>query len=106
MQQTVVDALTRIGQPSVPALVKLLDEPNPQLRVEAVIALARIGPEASSATPRLIALVEHDPDEGVRKNAVRGTGANWSGRGAGGSGVGRTTANRGRESDPQRSLRP
>ncbi len=38
------------------------------------MALARIGPEAQSAVPRLIALVEQDPDEIVRKNAIRALG--------------------------------
>ncbi|HTU24605.1 MAG TPA: HEAT repeat domain-containing protein [Pirellulales bacterium] len=74
MQQTALDSLTRIGQPAVPALVGLLDDSNTHVRTEAVIALSRIGPEAQSALPRLIALVESDPDAEVRKNAVRAIG--------------------------------
>jgi len=74
MRQTAIDALTRIGESAVPALVNLLDDPDAKLRSEAVIALARIGPEARGALPRLIALVENDPDEAVRKNAVRAIG--------------------------------
>ncbi len=31
MQQTAIDALSRIGQPAVPALVNLLDEPEPTI---------------------------------------------------------------------------
>jgi hypothetical protein len=74
MRQTIVDALTRIGQAAVPSLVTLLDEPKAQVRAEAVLALARIGPEAQDAVPRLIELVKQDPDERVRKNAVRALG--------------------------------
>jgi len=74
MQQTAIDALTRIGQPAVPALIEMLDDPKAQLRADAAIALARIGPDARGALPRLIALVQNDPDELVRKNAVRALG--------------------------------
>jgi hypothetical protein len=74
MRQTAFDALSRIGEPAVPKLVKLLDDPDPQLRAEAVLALARIGPEASGAVTRLTTLIEQDPEEVVRKNAVRALG--------------------------------
>jgi hypothetical protein len=74
MRQTAFDALARIGESAVPSLVGLLDDPDRQLRIDALVALARIGPEAAAAVPRLTTLVETDPDEGVRKNAVRTLG--------------------------------
>ncbi len=72
-EQTTVDALSRIGAPSVPALVAVLRDPDPELRQNAARALARIGPDASEAVPELIAALD-DKDIGVRKYATRALG--------------------------------
>jgi hypothetical protein len=74
IEQTALDALIRIGEPAVPSLITLLNEPDSHLRGEAVVALSRIGPEAQAAVPRLIALAQGDPDEAIRKSAVRALG--------------------------------
>ena len=73
LRETAIDALARIGKPAVPALVEALHDLNPELRDQAALALARIGPQAVDAVPDLIAALRDD-DETVRKDAVRALG--------------------------------
>jgi hypothetical protein len=73
VRETTIDALARIGKPAVPALVEALHDPNPDLRDQAALALARIGPDAEAAVPDLIAAL-NDDNEVVRKDAVRALG--------------------------------
>jgi len=72
-EQTTLDALARIGAPSVPALIAVLGDPDPEMRKNAARALARIGSDASQAVPELIAAL-NDKDPGVRKFATRALG--------------------------------
>ncbi len=72
-EQTTIDALSRIGTPSVPALIAVLHDPDPELRRDAAQALARIGSDASEAVPDLIAALD-DQDASVRKFATRALG--------------------------------
>jgi HEAT repeat protein len=73
LEQTAVDALARIGSPSVPALVTMLRDPDAELRQDAARALAKMGTDASRALPELIVALE-DKDEEVRKEAARALG--------------------------------
>jgi HEAT repeat protein len=52
------DALVRIGDPAVPALLQILNGPDEDMRVCAADALGRIGPEAKAAVPSLIRIME------------------------------------------------
>jgi HEAT repeat protein len=72
-EQNTIDALARIGAPSVPALVAVLRDPDAELRRDAARALARMGSDASEAVPDLIAALD-DKDQGVRRNATRALG--------------------------------
>jgi hypothetical protein len=58
------------GDPSspVPALVSLLFDPDPEVRLDAARALALLGPEASEAADALRVVLE-DPDRDVREAA-------------------------------------
>ncbi len=73
MREAAAVALSRIGEPAVPALVEALQSPDPNLRQQAADTLARIGPAASTAVPALTALLD-DPDPRVKKSAVRALG--------------------------------
>jgi hypothetical protein len=74
MKEVTIDALARIGRDAVPALVQVLRESeSPELREQAAVALARMGPDAAAAVAPLITALD-DPDEGVRKNAIRALG--------------------------------
>ena len=73
LQETVVDSLSRIGQPAVPGLVRMLRHPDAERRVQAADILARIGPQAEEAVAGLIDALE-DPDERVRKAVARALG--------------------------------
>jgi HEAT repeat protein len=72
-EQATIDALARIGASSVPALVDVLHDPDPELRRDAARALARIGSDAREAVPELIAALD-DKDAGVRSFATRALG--------------------------------
>jgi hypothetical protein len=67
------DALGRIGPPAVPALRQALQSTDPEVRLNAVQVLARMGPDAKDAVPDLVALLD-DPDERIRKAAARTLG--------------------------------
>lgn len=73
MREAAAVALSRIGEPAVPALVEALKSPDPNVRQQAADTLARIGPAAANAVPALTALLE-DPDPRVKKSAVRALG--------------------------------
>jgi HEAT repeat protein len=63
-----IEALAKIGSPSVPPLVQFLREKNSSLQETAVAALVYIG---KPAVPALIGLL-YDPDPALRTTAVRG----------------------------------
>jgi vesicle coat complex subunit len=64
-------ALRQIGpaaEPAVPALVKALGDPDPEVQISAAEALGRIGPAAEPAVPALIEALG-DPDADVQRTA-------------------------------------
>lgn len=73
MREAAAVALSRIGEPAVPALIDALRSPNPEMRMQAADTLARIGPGASQAVPSLTELLD-DEDVRVRKSAARALG--------------------------------
>lgn len=73
VRETAADALARIGKPAVPALVRTLDDPDANARVQAANALARLGPAAADAVPALTEALD-DPDPLVRQAAARALG--------------------------------
>jgi HEAT repeat protein len=70
---TAADALARIGDSAVPALIESLADPNPTVRAQAARALARMGPKGHAAVPALILALE-DETAAVRVNAARALG--------------------------------
>ncbi len=63
VQQACVGALhqikkTAISSAAIPALVEGLDNPDRQVRIQAISLLARFGQEAKDAVPRLIAVLD------------------------------------------------
>lgn len=66
-------ALGRIGRAAVPSLTQALSNRDPEVRKEAALVLARIGPDAFQAVPDLTALLD-DENEEVRKAAARALG--------------------------------
>ncbi|MBM4002087.1 MAG: HEAT repeat domain-containing protein [Planctomycetes bacterium] len=73
MQQTVADALRRIGAAAVPDLVRSLNDRDPEMRFRAAEILGRMGSEAKEAVPDLVAHID-DPELRVRKAAIRALG--------------------------------
>lgn len=73
LQESVADALARIGPEAVPALVEALSSADRDRRENSARALARMGTKATDAVPALIDALR-DPDEDVRQNAVRALG--------------------------------
>ena len=67
--ETVERALGRIGPRAVPAILPLLNDPNPQTRIAAAKVIGRIGPPAADAVPALTQLLE-DEDEDVQRAAA------------------------------------
>ncbi len=63
-------ALVKIGEPSVPVLVEILNGPDTAMRVCAAEALGEIGPAAKAAVPRLIQAVER-PEETMDGSTLR-----------------------------------
>ncbi len=55
-------ALAMIGKPAVPALRAVLVEPKESVRAEVIMALGRIGPDASAAVPNLVPLLGTNRD--------------------------------------------
>jgi HEAT repeat protein len=70
---TAADALARIGDAAVPALIEGLADPNPAVRAQSARALARMGPKGHAAVPALILALE-DESAAVRVNAARALG--------------------------------
>jgi HEAT repeat protein len=75
---SVKKALVQIGEPSVPALLEVLNGPDASMRVCAAEALGEIGPLAHDAVPRLIQAVER-PEPGehgatLRRHAIDALG--------------------------------
>ncbi len=68
VDQAVVTLLGSIGTSAVPALIRALDDANPEVRRWAASALGRIGPDADDAVPALTDALTDD-DENVRKAA-------------------------------------
>ena len=73
VKETASDALGRIGEAAVPALIDALAHPDPEVREQAARALALIGPKATAAVPELIKLLD-DEAEPVRRQAARALG--------------------------------
>ena len=62
VQLALADAvLSRPPASAVPELIRLLEEPDRELRLRAATLLGRIGSEAAPAIPRLIRAIEEDP---------------------------------------------
>jgi hypothetical protein len=72
-QEAAEVALGRIGAPAVPALIDMLQNPDPAVRKKAIEVLGRMGEDAAPAVPALTALL-NDPDLAVRKAAARTLG--------------------------------
>jgi HEAT repeat protein len=73
VKETASDALGRMGEAAVPALVEALHNADPEVREQAGRALALIGPKATAAVPELILLLDDD-SEPVRRQAARALG--------------------------------
>lgn len=73
VRETAADALARIGDPAVPALIETLRDPDPSIRAQAAKAFARMGPKAAPAVPELI-LALNDDEREVRQGAARALG--------------------------------
>lgn len=72
-QLAAADALGRIGQPAVPALMEALIDGNPVVRFQAARALTYMGAQASSAVPALMRALG-DQDESVRQQSALALG--------------------------------
>ncbi len=73
------DYLIRIGDPTIDALIEVLNGPNREMRVCAAALLARFGPSARRAIPSLIRAIEH-PDAGREAQILRRYAASTLGR--------------------------
>jgi HEAT repeat protein len=62
VQERVATALSKIGKPSIPALIITLSDPNPSIRQRATSVLEQMGATAKSAVPTLTkTLTDSDP---------------------------------------------
>jgi HEAT repeat protein len=59
-------ALGKIQEPAIPALEAVLNDPEPAVRLAAVVAFNFMGPHAHSAVPQLLKLL-HDSEPEVRQ---------------------------------------
>jgi HEAT repeat protein len=66
-------ALGKVGKAAVPALAEPLASPDADVRYHALSAAAWIGPDAAELTPRVRACLNH-PDAGVRRKAAYALG--------------------------------
>jgi HEAT repeat protein len=73
VKETAADALGRIGEPAVPALIQALSHPDPEVREQAGRAISLIGPKAAAAVPELVRLLDDESDS-VRRQAARALG--------------------------------
>ena len=69
IRHSVDKALARVGEPAVPALLKILNGPDAGMRVCAAYVLGEIGPAARAAVPELIRAIEHAGARGVARYA-------------------------------------
>jgi len=70
--------LTEIGAaaaPAVPQLGAQLDSPQPEVRLQALLALAAIGPASQPLAGKIVELLGHDEAAGVRYAAAYALGA-------------------------------
>jgi hypothetical protein len=72
-QEAAAAALGRIGRAAVPSLIQTLGHRDADVRRQAALVLARIGPDAADAVPELTNLLD-DSEEDVRKAAARALG--------------------------------
>ena len=72
-QEIAAAALGRIGRAAVPSLIQALGHRDPEVREQAALVLARIGPDAHNAVPELTAALDDD-NTAVRKAAARALG--------------------------------
>ena len=63
VRQEVLVALGQCGKPAVPALIEALKDLDSNILVRAAEALGRIGPEAKEAIPALLPLLKDDIEE-------------------------------------------
>ncbi len=73
VRETAADALARIGDAAVPALIETLHDTDHEIRAQAARALARMGTGAGPAVPALIDAL-NDPNRDVRQGAARALG--------------------------------
>ncbi|QDU95917.1 HEAT repeat domain-containing protein [Lignipirellula cremea] len=59
-----------VAAPAVPELVALLEDKEPVVRLQAILALGKIGPEAKAACPGLVKALENDKWESVQYAAT------------------------------------
>jgi HEAT repeat protein len=70
-------SLAAIGAESVPPLMEMLTNSNPQIRYRAAVALGLMGKAAEPAVPAIVSLL-HDPDRNTRREAADALG--WIGQ--------------------------
>jgi len=66
-------SLAAIGADSVPPLMEMLTNSNPQIRCRAAMALGMMGKQAEPAVPALVGML-HDPDRNTRREAADALG--------------------------------
>ncbi|HEY2760874.1 MAG TPA: HEAT repeat domain-containing protein [Pirellulales bacterium] len=74
-QIAAADALGRIGQPAVPALIETLSDANPEVRLQACRALTYMGVKGVNAVPALMQRINDQSEvEAVRIQAANALG--------------------------------
>src|SRR5208337_130824 len=73
-RRNAVKRLVKIGIPAVPILIKAIEDDNPIVRLNAVVALTAIGPGAKEAVPSLIEALANR-NSYVRENAAIALGS-------------------------------
>jgi len=68
------EAVNRVGQPAVPALLKAIRSPMSSMRIKAAQSLAKIKPPSKETIASLIAAMD-DEDTDVQRAAIRALGA-------------------------------
>ncbi len=66
-------ALTQIGKPAIPPLIKILENGDKDSRAGAAMALGGMGAEAAEAIPALVANLGHEDDD-IRQAIANGLG--------------------------------
>ncbi len=70
IRERLVDCLTAIGKPAVPALKKVLPNENLEVRKSVATILGNIGRDAGEAIRELIEIADSEEDIELRKNAL------------------------------------